>query len=904
MVFRGLLAAIEGVVLGRPRLVLALALASVAVALALGSQVEIRTSRADLAPPDDPDQLRWNELVADYGASAAVIAVVEAETGAASDPSAMRRFTDRLAGNLERDPLVADVFHRVDVDWIRRNGVYLAPPAEIEAAAAAIAGSAAAGRLGEATDLARLHDLVSDELERGARGGAATAVPGGAERGLDALATFLAWERELLTDPRRTLERLTARAPLEALAGPLAGRLGDGYLATRDGSTLFAVVTPVDTGDDLPGRRALLARMREVARDAAGGVPGFRVGFTGTPAMAVEEMDIVRRDTWKTSAVAAVGVCGLTFLVFRRRTHALCVLAALAVGLAWSWGAVWLELGYLNLITSAFVSTLAGVGVAYGIHPVAEYELVLPRAPSAFEAVRQAWRRTSAAVAAAAVTTAVAFFSILLMRFRGFDELGLVAGVGVLLCLAAMVLVLPALLVLHGRRAGADPGTGRVPLDRLGFEPAIARTCRHPGAVLVGAAVLTVAGAVVARGIGFDANLLDLLPRDADSVRLQRKLVTESELAPVVNFVVAGDLDELRAMRERAEAEPSIARFDSALSLLPPDLAASERGVRDLRAALEALRLPPATTGLDPERLAASLVRLEEACATAAEGAFASGLGTLAAALDRAATHAAEAADVARRADAETVAAWNEAQATLLTWVSRTRGELVEATRGEPPGPGSLPDELRARFFTRTGQPLGVLVPAGSVFESEPLAAYDAASRRVSETAVGFPLLLHKASGRITRGFFRAVLAGGVLVLLTLLIDLRSVRDALLAAVPLAMGMVWTAAGMRLAGIDFNFANLVAMPLVIGVGIDNGVHVMHRVRLEGDSGIATVLAHTGRAILIASLTTMIGFGSLALASHRGLSSLGIALLLGVGSCFLTSVVVLPNLLVALGIVRR
>ena len=122
---------------------------------------------------------------------------------------------------------------------------------------------------------------------------------------------------------------------------------------------------------------------------------------------------------------------------------------------------------------------------------------------------------------------------------------------------------------------------------------------------------------------------------------------------------------------------------------------------------------------------------------------------------------------------------------------------------------------------------------------------------------------------------------------------------------PLAMVWITLTLGlMRLAGLDFNFANLVAVPLIIGVGIDNGVHVISRLRYEGDEGMEIVLRHTGRAILIASLTTMIGFGSLALAGHNGMQSLGLVLLLGVGSCLITSTVVLPNLLVFLRIVRR
>jgi predicted RND superfamily exporter protein len=110
--------------------------------------------------------------------------------------------------------------------------------------------------------------------------------------------------------------------------------------------------------------------------------------------------------------------------------------------------------------------------------------------------------------------------------------------------------------------------------------------------------------------------------------------------------------------------------------------------------------------------------------------------------------------------------------------------------------------------------------------------------------------------------------------------------------------------GMRLLGMHFNFANLVVVPLIIGVGIDNGVHVVHRMRHEGERGMTVVLRHTGRAIIIAGLTTMTGFGSLALASHQGLASLGLSLLIGVGACVITAIVVLPNLLVAAGWAKR
>jgi predicted RND superfamily exporter protein len=197
-----------------------------------------------------------------------------------------------------------------------------------------------------------------------------------------------------------------------------------------------------------------------------------------------------------------------------------------------------------------------------------------------------------------------------------------------------------------------------------------------------------------------------------------------------------------------------------------------------------------------------------------------------------------------------------------------------------------------------------MLLPAGSVFDPDSLDRFAEASRRVSGEATGFPIVFRKMSGRITRGFYGSVVAGSVLVALILFLDYRNLRDVLLALLPLAVGVTWMMGGMRLLGLSFNFANLVAVPLIIGVGIDNGVHIVHRMKFEGRSGMNTVLRHTGRAILVASLTTMVGFGSLALASHRGLASLGLVLLLGVGACLVASTVVLPNLLILLGIARR
>jgi predicted RND superfamily exporter protein len=623
--------------------------------------------------------------------------------------------------------------------------------------------------------------------------------------------------------------------------------------------------------------------------------------------MVVEEMDTVRNDTWLTAVIAVVGVSMLTTFVFRWRSHAMLVLLALGAGIVWSLGAVRLELGYLNLITSSFISTLIGIGVAYGIHPVSEYELAGAHTADPGATVRFAFKRTGPGVFVAAVTTASAFFSIQLMQFKGFGELGLVAGVGVLLCLVAATVTLPAMLVAYGRwRQRVLGATGRrtATVDRVWIETLAGRVCGYPRLTVTGAGILTALMLWASLGLEFNTNILDLLPRSAESLRYQRKMVMESELSPLFNIVVADNLEDLSAMREAASQEASIERFESLLDFLPVDPDRTTQVLESLREGVESVRLPRRTTPLRRQRLAASYSRLQDALEEATEAAFTTGRGELAGLLEEARAEAESCAASVAAAPEERVAQWNEAQARVLSWAEEALAWLKRAVVAEPPTIETLPSEIRERFVTSSGALLGFLIPAGSVFEETSLDRYVAASHNVSADVTGFPLVFHKMSQRITTGFYRAVALGALLVALILLIDFRNLREACLAMVPLAMGVVWMMGAMRLLQIPFNFANLVAVPLIIGVGIDNGVHVIHRIRFEGRSGMRVVLRHTGRAILIASLTTMIGFGSLALASHRGLASLGLVLLIGVAACLITSTVILPNLLVVLGLVER
>ncbi|ANM29622.1 hypothetical protein ABI59_08590 [Acidobacteria bacterium Mor1] len=908
-VLRDAINRLETAVLARARLVLAASIVLTLVALVLGSGVKMKTSRVDLAPPDDPDQIRLEALTREFRGSGALIAAVEAPESVSDQD--LRGFVDRLAADFAAGPQVQHVFHKVDTEWLLQHGLHLYPPEQLDRIAGSAAQRGALLELLPGIDgFAALNRAIGTRLEAGAPQGAAGEE---ALAGVSQLSRLIAFQRRFLEDPDGVLAELESRPPLAVLAGSDAEQ-ADGYLRggrNGGGRIHFIVISPAGTDRRLPALRKLVDGMRRLAdarlAETPPGAGSYTVSFTGQPATTVEEMATVQKDAITTSILAVIGVSILTFFVFRYRAHAILALAALFMGIIWAFGAVRLHLGYLNLITSSFVSTLVGVGVDYVIHPVSEYELEEAHNRDPVEATRRAYHHVGPAVFVGGLTTAFAFFSILLMEFRGFAELGLVAGVGVVLCLFAALCTLPAILVLYGkRRARRDtrPARRAAAVDRVWAHWLAGITCRYPRTVVFGALALTAAALLAIPGIRFDTDLLELLPAEAESVRYQKRLVRESTLSPLFNVAAVDDLDALRQLEGRAAAEPHVARFESVLRYLPRDADASSRSVARLGAMLAQVRLAPDTRAVDPADLVDSAETLIDSLDAAAADAFDAGVSELVEPLEAALEDAELVAEIAAAAGPAEVEAWSAGQVRLLDWARRLVADLRAAAASAPPTVETLPEPLRSRFVTGSGRYLAFLYPEGNVFDPDRLAPYVEASRRVSENATGFPLMFLKMSRRITDGFYKAVAAGLGLVLIVLLITFRSLRDALLAALPLAVGATWMLGGMGLLDVHFNFANLVAVPLIIGVGIDHGVHIVSRLRYEGNEGMETVLRHTGRAILIASLTTMIGFGSLTLADHSGMQSLGIVLLLGVGACLLTSMVVLPNVLILLGLARR
>ena len=208
-----------------------------------------------------------------------------------------------------------------------------------------------------------------------------------------------------------------------------------------------------------------------------------------------------------------------------------------------------------------------------------------------------------------------------------------------------------------------------------------------------------------------------------------------------------------------------------------------------------------------------------------------------------------------------------------------------------------LPASILDRYSNKTrDQFLVTVYPSGSIYDGEFLNRFVDDLEGVSDKATGMPPLfvaLLKIFGRDGRN---AVLLTLIIVFLLLLADFRSPRSVLMAMIPLAMGVFWMVGLMNLTNIPLNIMSVMGLPLIIGIGIDDGVHILHRWKHEGRGKTRIVFSSTGKAIFLTSLTTMLAFGSMVFSVFPAYGHFGGALFLGVGACFLTTVVILPGII--------
>jgi uncharacterized protein len=864
---------------GHPWLVLA-----IAGALAAGSiwytkaRLEFQTGQEDLVRDSSRDTRNYHAYEREFPDLDGLIVIVRAKP----DYARAEKFADTLAARLASDPAsVKSVFYKIDPaafsgtallylsrDEIAGLGRNLRDHQELLASyAAAPTLQNLFGLVNREADHAMVSHLMSGLF--GAGGGAASPADGGAPD--------LAFVDAVL-DGMLSAKGDRADLPWDRLTSPRAdeGVLRDGYLATENGKYLLMNVAQGDGVDGGPDPVDVIQERLDTVRAA---FPDVEAGMTGGPALARAEEHSSARDIALASLIAIASNVLLIVIPFGGIIEPGFAIAALLAGVAWSFGFTTLAVGHLNLLSAIFTSVLAGIGINFPIHLMARYDEARRAGRTMPDAVELAVVNTGAGVVASATIMALAFLMPVFSGFRGIAELGLVSAGGLFCCLVAAMTVFPALLAIRDRDRAAVPiadAARDTRLDRLFARPR----------VVVGAALAATAFApLFMRNLSFDQNLLKLQAESAEAVRFEDRLLHDSGRSTWFAVALAAD----RADAERKAAAfrrlPEVAEAQTIATYIPSAQAEKRAMLAALKPELDAIRPAALAAPSDPAALQRELESLRFKLGSAHDDSIEGTRAMVADAIDR------------LKDDPRAFDSYERRMAGGLGV------KLAEFRRALDPGTvteATLPAVLRDRFIGHTGKYLVQIYPRGDVWDDAPLSRFVGALKSVNPDVTGPPVQTWAIARVMRRGYERAGALALLAVFVFVLADFRSLRDTALATVPLVFGGAWLLATMGMLKWEFNLANLFAVPIIIGTGVDNGVNMLYRWREERRKSRLILDVAVGKSVTIASLTTIAGFAALIPAAHRGISSLGWVLSVGIAFILIATLAVLPAMLELIG----
>jgi hypothetical protein len=865
----------------RPKwIIAALTVAALACAGISFQYLKLDADTDSLIGEDQPFLKDWRRFIHDFGDLEYAIAVVDPRGDAPAADRAVRELTTRLSMLTS----VSKVHGSIDA----QDQCRLAPRAMSDDELAGLADAAGAlPILAARPTLAQLLQAgdarVKNLLDEGAKMDQST------QRSTAASAFML-------------LGAAASGQP-NAATLPLARALQTHWLSNEGGTLRLVLIMPKKNYESLAVVDESLLEMRKVIAEIQAKEPTIEIGLTGKPVLQADEMETTSSDMNVASIVALTLCAALFMVVFRGVKRPLFAVAAFLAGAALTYAAATVMIGSLNLLSVVFMLVLVGVGLDYGIHMIARYLEGLRHMDSA-ASVRHMMRTATPSMLAGAAVSAGTFLIAICVPMQGLRELGIISGVGLLLCAATMAIGLPALLLCFDKRSADDSKQ----LSFFASRTVIAQT--HSNApinrhrIFVAVSLLAmIAGVVIAwERVGFESNLLKLQAADLSSVAWQRRLQTEGGNSTWFGAVITDSFEAVAPLVEKAKLQPLIRNSRSILDFVKAD--SPQRA--QLRAVIASAKsdapanangsgnssAPNADTTETETKLSTLAQRAGDRVESLANGASTAGapakdvvmIRNLALSL-RALQNALETNQITAISQAD--------QSIALAGFAAQQLQIGAALSLRD----SLPPAVRDSFMSANNQFAILLHPQEDIWEPGAMAPFVAAIRTVDPNVTGAPVTVFESMQLMRASFLWQGIIASAFVLALLYLDFRSVKLTAIAFLSLLAGLGWTVGLMGLLKIPFTLANFFAIPIMIGLGIDSAIHITHRV-LEG--GLTHGFGSTRRAVIVTAITTTIGFGTLLFAQHRGLRGLGEVMTIASLCCLVSAVWLLPAMLRLMG----
>jgi len=794
---------------------------------------KIKTDVDALISPDLP----WAQRAQAYAKAfphRPILVVVDAPTPELAD-QASARLQAALNAHSDQFSVVTEIGGG---RFFARNGMVFLSLSDVERVTEAFErADALVGTLAADPSLRGILDALSLTLEGVARG----------ELGLEALS----WPMTSAAD--------TLQAVIEGRPASFSWQaLSAGKPAAPDELRRFIQIEPkLDFGAIEPGRAATDAIARTASDLALGADFQARARQTGRIPMEDDEFGMIKENAGLQLALSLSAVLIILWFALRSFRLIFAVSICLIVGLAISAAAGLFVVGTLNLISLAFFVLFIGLGVDFAIQFSIRYRAERHERPELLDALQSSAFKAGAPLTLAALATAVGFSSFLPTAYRGLSELGQIAGIGMIIAFFISITLLPALLAILN-----PPGEPR-PMGFVVLAPVDRFLDRHRREILWGTLLAVGLASPLLLFLRFDFSLLHMRSPEFESVSAYVELARDPRTGANAIDLVAPDLTAADATAQRISALPQVSRAITLSNFIPQDQDAKLKLIGDA-----ASKIAPSLNPKDVEPAPTDQENLDALAATAADlskaaedeqqqapGAAAakrlSGLLMQLAAGDRALRERAEAAFVA----------------PLRFSLDRLRSAL----QPDRVSIETIPPDLIRQWATPDGQARIEVLPKGDPDNTEVLRSFVNAVRAVEPNATGPAVRLFEAGETVVRAFAEAGIFALVAIAVLLLIALRRIVDVMLTLAPLLIAGIVTLELCVVLDLPLNFANIIALPLLLGVGVAFKIYYIMAWR-AGKTGL--LQSSLTRAVVFSALTTATAFGGLWLSSHPGIASMG------------------------------
>ena len=850
--------------------------------------------------PKGSQQVRdMKRIIENFPAASSIVVVLEAKEkdDRAQAEIAVKKAVDILSRELLRaefSEYIIRVQGKLDIDFFKEHGLMLSKAEDIERVR----------RMYSNINLVPLFSHLNDDFER--------EYSGDEEKLSDdeelAIAQFEGLEQILkVMESSAASERISAEAASASIERFL---FGSPYYLSRDSTMALLFIQPTFTINDFMLYAEIIPLMEKMIKERTETL-GVSAGLTGMLVVGKDEMVTSEQGLALSMLIAVMLILLLMILSFRMYSVPFISGIPLFVGIMWTMGLAGFTIKRLNIMTAMYMVVLLGLGIDYAIHLLTSFMQERDDGNDFTTSVGNSLKKSGAGIFTGALTTAVAFFMLVIARSNVVRELGVVAGFGILSELVAMIIMVPALLGFRNHRLVKKGKSESKLLEKFtpGFGIISSLGTKIKGRPALFIFLMLAAGILLATQAGkvdVEGNMMKMEAKGLESIELQDRMVEEFGMAPDVMSITMTDLDKMRPLGKRIKKLASVKAVESLIPYYP---SVKEQFVRAGLVEKFKGEIAPQSPedSVDTGLLIEEIYRLEDNLLEMSDLAFMAGMDRMFHKLNILTGRNEEGQKVAETVIDRLIAAIEEnpESAEGLAYFQRAfvpsfKEKLINMANTEQIIPDMIPPFILDSFRSRDGKNyLMNVIPTQNPWDEEYRKVFTGQLETITDKATGMVLAANQMLEIVNQDGIKAAIAALIAIFILLIIDFRNIKLSLVTLLPLLLAFLSLFGIMAITGIKFDFVNIIAVPLLIGIGIDDVVHFNHRYLLEGKGNMDRVVAKIGRAVLLTTITTIIGFGSFIPSIMRAMRSTGIVLSIAMALAFLYSILLHPAVLIIL-----